>query len=70
MDLKKNDFILVRRVAPCFEDLDIEEFTETVRGHRNGGYQLRGEIQIVIGAQEAVVAQVLVAPIILNGNVL
>jgi hypothetical protein len=62
MDIKKNDFIMVRRVEKCFEDLDIDEFSDTVRAHRNGGYELRGEVQIVIGTNEAVIAQVLVAP--------
>jgi hypothetical protein len=67
MDVKKNEYVVVRRIEHYFADIDFDEFGDCVRGYRNAGYILHGEMQIStksteLQSAECIIAQVLIAP--------
>ena len=62
MKPKKNDYVILSRISPTpeFESLDLEEFSDAVRGYRNAGYKLHGEMNIICNNGTWVISQVVI----------
>jgi hypothetical protein len=37
METKKNEYVVIRRYADSYRQIDWEDFEDCVRGYRNGG---------------------------------